>query len=202
MKIKYFGHSCFKFEENGYEVVIDPFAGVDGYQDVKTTADMVLCSHDHHDHNYYAGVKRKMSGVQNPFGVTMMKTYHDKSKGAERGENNVHIITVSGKTLVHLGDLGHILNEKQLEYVKNCDLLMIPIGGTYTIDSDEAWELIHLINPKVVVPMHYRNGKFGFPILQNLADFMTKSDRKIAVSTSEFFELPDEDGILLVPAAV
>ncbi len=201
MQITYFGHSCFKFNENGYTVVIDPFKDVEGYKDVKTTADMVLCSHDHFDHNAVSGVKRKVSGVQNPFGITMMKTYHDKEKGNKRGENNVHIITCNNKTYVHLGDLGHVLNEKQIPYIKNCHCLMIPIGGTYTVDIDEAWQIINLVEPDIVIPMHYKNGKYGFEVLQNLSDFLTKSDRRIALATDKaFFELPDDKGLIVVPA--
>lgn len=202
MKIKYFGHSCFKIEENGFSIVIDPFKNVRGYSDVKTSADMVLCSHDHFDHNAVDGVKFRPSGVQNPFGITMMKTYHDSSRGALRGENTVHIIQTKDKKLVHLGDLGHLLNEKQLEYLRNCDVLMVPIGGVYTINSEEAWQVIHDVNPRIAVPMHYKNGKFGFENLESLADFMTKSDRKIAISTGEYFTLPDEDNLLIVPSSV
>ncbi len=200
MKITYFGHSCFKIEENGYSLVIDPFRDVRGYKNVHTTADMILCSHDHFDHAAVEGVKRKVSGVQNPFGVTMMQTYHDEKSGAERGENLVHIIMCNGKKIVHLGDLGHELNAKQLEYVKNCDVLMIPIGGCYTIDSDTAWRVIRAVDPKIAIPMHYRNGKYGFENIGTVADFLTKSNRKIAVSTADSFDLPDGDKIVLVPA--
>lgn len=200
MRITYFGHSCFKLEQNGFCVVIDPFADVRGYQDVHTTADMVLCSHDHFDHNAVAGVKRRPGRQANPFGVTMMETFHDDAQGAKRGKNIVHILSCEGRTLVHLGDLGHLLNERQLSYIAGCDALMIPIGGTYTIDIDQAWELIHAANPKIVIPMHYRNGKFGFENLQGLSDFLVKSDRKIAVTTSDSFELPAADGLVLVPA--
>ena len=80
MKITYFGHSCFRFDEDGYKLVIDPFKDVDGYNDVKTSADMVLVSHDHFDHNAVSGVKRKVSGKENPFNITMMQTFHDVSK--------------------------------------------------------------------------------------------------------------------------
>lgn len=202
MKIKYFGHSCFKIEENGYCIVIDPFKNVNGYCDVKTVADTVLCSHDHFDHNAVGGVKRAHSGAQNPFAVTMMQTYHDKVLGKERGENTVHIIEAGGQKIVHLGDLGHLLSERQLNYIKNCDCLMVPIGGVYTVDADEAWETIRAVNPRIAVPMHYRNGKFGFENIGSLAEFTSASDRKVAVSLAEYFELPEEDNLLIVPSSV
>ncbi len=201
MNITYLGHSCFKFEKDGYVVVIDPFKDVQGYKDINTTADMVLCSHDHFDHNAVSGVKRKVSGVQNPFTITMMQTFHDEVKGEKRGGNNVHIISCDNKTIVHLGDLGHLLDDRQTSYIKECDCLMIPIGGTYTIDIDLAWQLIEKVNPKIVIPMHYRNGKYGFENLQNLSDFLTKSNRKIAVTaTAGSFELPAGDNLVIVPA--
>lgn len=201
MKITYFGHSCFRLVEDGYAIVIDPFKDVEGYKDVKTTADMVLCSHDHFDHNAVTGVKRKVSGVENPFLITMMQTFHDEKMGQERGKNLVHIISVKDKTYVHLGDLGHILNDKQVSYIKNCYCLFIPIGGTYTINIEKALQVIEKVNPQIVIPMHYKNGKYGFSVLENLSDFLVKSKRKIAVTTnSEFFELPDEDNLTVVPA--
>ncbi len=201
MKITYFGHSCFRFDEDGYKLVIDPFIDVDGYNDVKTSADMVLCSHDHFDHNAVSGVKRKVSGKENPFNITMMQTFHDENMGQDRGKNLVHIISVKDKTYVHLGDLGHVLNDKQASYIKNCYCLMIPIGGTYTVDIEKAWQIIEKVNPQIVIPMHYKNGKYGFSVLENLSDFLVKSKRKIAVTTnSEFFELPDGDNLIVVPA--
>ena len=201
MKITYLGHSCFVLEENGYRAVLDPFKEVEGYKDVNTYGDMVLVSHDHFDHNYVKGVKRKISGYENPFDVVMMKTYHDEKMGADRGENIVHIISAGGKKYVHLGDLGHVLGENQVKHIKNCDCLMIPIGGTYTVGIDEAWQIIKDVEPKVVIPMHYRNGKYGFPVLNNLSDFLTRSNRKIAVTTdSSFFEIPDDDNLIIVPS--
>lgn len=200
MIITYYGHSCFKLEENGYTVVIDPFKDVQGYTDVQTTADMVLCSHDHFDHAAVSGVKRKVSGVQNPFGITMMQTFHDDEMGKKRGENTVHVIMCNGKMIVHLGDLGHKLSGKQLEYIKGCDALMIPVGGTYTIDADTAWKIIDEVDPKIAIPMHYRNGKYGFENIGTIADFLTKSNRKIGVSTTDSFELPNGDKIVLIPA--
>lgn len=201
MKITYFGHSCFRLEEDGYSLVIDPFKDVQGYKDVETSADMVLCSHDHFDHNAVSGVKRKVSGKENPFSITMMQTFHDENLGNDRGKNIVHIISVNGKTYVHLGDLGHVLDDRQIGYIKNCYCLMIPIGGTYTVDIEKAWQIIEKVNPKIVIPMHYKNGKYGFSNLENLSDFLIKSKRKIAVTTdTEYFELPDSDDLIVVPA--
>lgn len=200
MEIIYFGHSCFRLEHEGYSLVIDPFQDVRGYADVRTVADMVLCSHDHFDHAAVSGVKYRASGRQNPFGITMIQTFHDDVYGQKRGKNLVHIITCCGKTLVHLGDLGHMLNEDQLKHIRCCDCLMIPVGGVYTIDSVQAWQLIGEINPRIAIPMHYRNGKYGLDNIGTLAEFLTHSNRKIAVTAQETFTLPEESDLLLVPA--
>lgn len=200
MEITYFGHSCFQITHENFSLVIDPFEKVRGYRDVHTTADMVLCSHDHFDHAAVSGVKYRPGGGKSPFAVTMMQTFHDDVKGQKRGENIVHIIRCEGKTLVHLGDLGHMLGESQLRHIENCDCLMIPIGGVYTIDSAQAWQLIRQIKPRIAVPMHYKNGKYGFENIGTLAEFLTRSDRKIAVAATEVFSLPEEEHLLLVPA--
>ena len=201
MKITYFGHSCFRLEEDGYALVIDPFKDVEGYKNVETSADMVLCSHDHFDHNAVSGVKRKVSGQDNPFEITMMQTFHDENSGKDRGKNIVHIISVNDKKYVHLGDLGHVLDDRQAEFIKNCYCLMIPIGGTYTVDIEKAWQIIEKVNPQIVIPMHYKNGKYGFSALNNLSDFLVKSNRKIAVTTNaDFFELLDATDLIVVPA--
>lgn len=201
MKITYFGHACFALEEDGFRVVIDPFKDVKGYKDVKTFADMVLCSHDHFDHAAVSGVKFRPSGKANPFEITMMQTFHDDCLGAKRGKNTVHILKVGDLKIVHLGDLGHTLSDRQLSFIKDCDCLMIPVGGVYTIDGDQAWELIKRVNARVTIPMHCKNGKYGLENLGSLAEFLTKSDRRIAVTTGPDFTLPaPEDAIILVPA--
>ena len=200
MEIVYFGHSCFKLTQDGFSVVIDPFKDVRGYADIHTTADMVLCSHDHFDHAAVSGVKYKASGRQNPFGITKMQTFHDEVRGQKRGENLVHIIRCDGKTLVHLGDLGHMLGQAQLRHIQGCDCLMIPIGGVYTIDAEQARELIEQVNPRIAIPMHYRNGKYGFQNIGTLADFLQRSNRKIVAAASEAFSLPEESDLLFVPA--
>jgi len=113
----------------------------------------------------------------------------------------VHIISAKDKTYVHLGDLGHLLDDRQVTFIKKCYCLMIPIGGTYTVDIEKALKIIEKVEPQIVIPMHYKNGKYGFSVLENLSDFLVKCKRKIAVTTnSEFFELPDGDNLTVVPA--
>ena len=161
MRLTWMGHACFLLETSGYQLLLDPFAEVPGLQDVHTEADLVLCSHDHFDHHYLEGVTVR-SGAQNPFAVETVDTFHDEKQGAMRGKNTVHILRAEGLTVVHLGDLGHRLTEEQAAPLHHCDVLLLPIGGTYTIDAALAAETVRQLQPRVVVPMHYRSEKFGF----------------------------------------
>ena len=177
MKITYYGHSCFAVESNAFTVVLDPFAGVKGHKDINLDANMVLCSHEHFDHNYRDGVK--LSKGENPFEITALPSFHDECNGAKRGPNTVNVLKSEGRTIVHAGDLGHILDSKTLKTIENCDVLMVPVGGCYTIDAHVAIELINLINPKIVIPMHYKDGVYGFDELSGIDEFLTLADSKL-----------------------
>ena len=171
MKLEWLGHACFALESGDYRVVVDPYKGVRGYPDVQTEANQVLCSHGHYDHAYREGV-RLLSGGDCPFAIRTMKTFHDDKGGAQRGENLVHILTAEGITVVHLGDLGHPLSREQLAELGPCHTLLIPVGGTYTIDAPLAHTLAEEIAPRVVVPMHYRLGPLGLENIGTLDDFL------------------------------
>ncbi len=175
MKLTWYGHSCFTIEDGGYRAVLDPFApgSVPGLPDIHVEADAVFCSHGHSDHNYTAAVKIKQSGGK-PFGVTELQTYHDDQKGALRGRNTVRIFDVGGLKAVHLGDLGHFLPDDDIKVLSRADVLMIPVGGHYTIGSADAARLTKAIKPRVVVPMHYHGDGFGFAVLSPLSDFTSK----------------------------
>jgi len=171
MKLEWLGHACFAVESGGYRVVIDPFREVPGFADVDTAAHLTLCSHEHFDHAYREGVGL-LSDRDIPFTVCTVETFHDPEGGALRGNNKIHILSAEGMTLVHLGDLGHDLNEEQLAAVQGCDVLLIPIGGTYTLDTRQARALADRINPRVLIPMHFRRGEQGFEVLEQLDDFL------------------------------
>ncbi len=171
MRITWLGHACFMVEHEGYRVVIDPFRDVPGFADVSVEADMVLCSHGHFDHAYTDGVTLR-EGRANPFTVETVETFHDEEGGALRGKNTVYILRAGGLKLVHLGDLGHRLTREQAEKLWDCDVLMVPVGGTYTVDhagaiSAQAWLL-----PRVTIPMHYRGGDFGFDNIDTVEEFL------------------------------
>ena len=170
MKIKYLGHACFVVGDNDYSIVLDPYKGVNGFEDINVEANDVLCSHSHFDHAYIDGVK--LIKKDSPFKVTLIHTFHDDKKGTLRGENNITILESNNKKVVHLGDLGHLLDMDVIEKLKDADALLIPIGGYYTIGPDMACKIIEDVNPRVIIPMHYKDNNKGLDVLKTVDDFL------------------------------
>ena len=136
MNITWLGHSCFVVESAGWRIVLDPYY-VETYPALHIEADEALCSHGHRDHAFLEAVT--LSGrdkSESPFTVETVSTFHDDKKGSLRGENTIHILRAEGVTLVHCGDLGHELNEKQLAAVKGCDALLYFVS--YRLLTDGA----------------------------------------------------------------
>ncbi len=171
MKITYNGHACFTVESEGYSIVLDPYEGVRGFEDIDTEADEVICSHGHHDHAYTKGVKLR-SGKTSPFGTEIIECYHDGKKGLLRGKNRITILSAEGKRVAHFGDLGHELSKEQIEKLKGLDCVMIPVGGFYTIDAETAVKIIRQIEPRHIIPMHYKDGKKGLEVVASCEDFV------------------------------
>ncbi|MCR4668781.1 MAG: MBL fold metallo-hydrolase [Clostridia bacterium] len=193
MIIQWNGHSCFTITSGDYSLVVDPYKGVTGHPDVDLTANDVYASHDHYDHNYFEGVKLIPYEGEKPVTVRTVPCFHDECRGAKRGNNLIHIFSLEGMTAVHLGDLGHLLSKEQAEAVGPCDVLMIPVGGYYTIDGNEAYEVCEQLMPRIVIPMHYRHGKYGFDVISGSdvftdrfpADFIKKYEEPVITVTPE-----------------
>lgn len=175
MKLTWNGHSCFTLETEDGSAVLDPYADgkVPGLAPLRLTADMVLCSHEHRDHNAREAVA--LTGRTPSFGVETISTFHDPEQGALRGENLIHIISAEGMRVAHLGDLGCALTSGQTEQLRGVDVLLIPVGGYYTIDARQASTIAAHLFPKIVVPMHYRSDtagyRFGYDALGLLGNF-------------------------------
>ena len=169
--ITYYGHSCFTIEAEGYSIALDPYDGhVPGYAPLKIEANEVLCSHEHSDHNFREAVLLKTGG-ENPFKITEIHSYHDPEKGALRGVNTIRIFEHGGLRIAHLGDIGCRPEDEQTEQLKALDAVLAPVGGTYTFDAKEQKAFLDEIKPRVIIPMHYRFGSFGFSNIGTLADF-------------------------------
>ena len=170
MTITWLGHSCFLLESEGFRVLLDPYAGVQGLADIETEADAVYCSHGHRDHAYTEKV-RLTSGKENPFAVREVAVFHDDQGGALRGNNTIRKFTAEGVSVAHLGDLGHALSLEQVKELGHCDVILIPVGGYFTIDAPTAKAVADAVGANVVVPMHYRNGSTGYDVLGTVEDF-------------------------------
>lgn len=165
MLIVYHGHSEFALTgADGFSLLTDPFDAHVGYPMKSWRVDGVTVSHGHGDHSFTekalgspALVDRAGQWMLAPqVQVTAIPAYHDGVQGAQRGGNLLMKIEMEGLTLVHLGDLGVLLTGEQLEALGRVDVLMIPVGGYYTIDGAQAWETVQAVRPRVVIPMHYR----------------------------------------------
>ena len=167
MIITWQGHSCFKIQDKlgteGITLVTDPFDKSLGLKLPNFEADIITVSHDHPDHNNVSALRGnphivKSAGEYDIKGVMIegVLSYHDESKGKERGSNVIYRIEMDDITICHLGDLGHVLDNKQLERLEGIDILMIPVGGKNTLDAKKAVEVISQIEPRIVIPMHYK----------------------------------------------
>lgn len=164
MKIEYLGHSCFKLTEStGTSVVCDPYSEDIGYKMPKTLADAVTVSHNHYDHDAVKNVEgnpviiEKQTSFSLPgVEVDAVKSFHDGKRGKLRGENTIFKFRMDGIDVCHLGDLGEECSSALIESVLPVNVLLIPVGGNYTIDAEMAKEYVDRIMPDVVIPMHYR----------------------------------------------
>ena len=170
--LKWHGHSCFSVTADDYTIVLDPFAdgSVPGLPNLELHANCVLCSHQHSDHGC-TDVVTVTEQENSPFRILKIDTFHDDEQGAKRGPNRIHILEVYGMRIVHFGDLGCMLTSEQIDLLKKADVLMIPVGGFYTIDADQAKEIVSVLGPNVVIPMHYRSDSFGYPVIGRLEEF-------------------------------
>ncbi|OGP72583.1 MAG: hypothetical protein A2V86_04050 [Deltaproteobacteria bacterium RBG_16_49_23] len=197
MKIKWYGHAAFLItSDQGLKIILDPyepgaFGGQLSYGKIKDQADVALTSHDHADHNDTKSLPGtpqvvKGSGPKTVKGISIkgISTYHDPSRGSERGANTIFNLQVDGIQVCHLGDLGHILSEKELSEIGPVDILLIPVGGFFTIDAKEATRVSEQIKPKVLIPMHFKTEKCGFPIAP-VEDFLKEKPVPKRPGTSE-----------------
>lgn len=172
IKITWHGHACFSVEKDGYVIALDPFdPTTPGYTPLALTAHKTLCSHSHHDHSYLDAVCMPLCEKECPFGITTVATFHDDAEGAKRGENTVHILEAAGMKIVHLGDLGHLLSDEQVAAIGTPDVLIIPVGGFYTIDAVQADATARQLGAKIVIPMHYRGDTFGYDKIARVEEF-------------------------------
>ena len=191
MDITYLGHSAFRIKTKKATIVTDPYDSKIGRKFPSVEANIVTISHGHDDHDKYEQVKNVKKVVLGPgeyeiMGVSIIgiPTYHDNVKGAKRGKNTVYVFEVEDIRLVHLGDLGHQLKDKVIEDIGDVNILMIPVGGTYTIGPKDAVAIVKNFEPQYVIPMHYYDSKLDkktFGILEKVDTFL----KEVGLSTEK-----------------
>lgn len=172
MRLTWLGHATFLLETNdGIRIVTDPVDEESGYTFAPVACDLVTVSHQHHDHNALHRVGKTAKAVETTgkmqyrtVTVTGHPTWHDEKNGALRGNNIVFVIEADGKRIVHLGDLGHQLSEPLLQELSRCDVLLIPVGGTYTLDGRQAAKLSDRLQAKRTIAMHFQTEYLTFPL--------------------------------------
>jgi L-ascorbate metabolism protein UlaG (beta-lactamase superfamily) len=168
IKIQYYGHSCFQVSYEGHSAVFDPYDtdAVPGLQlPAGIRSDAVYCSHEHTDHNAAYLIQ---SAERDPFPLFRASVPHDDVHGAKRGFTNMTFLKVGDATIVHLGDIGRMPNEEEYEALQKAAVLMIPVGGYYTIDASQASEIIAKVHAPLNILMHYRRGNQGYDVLEDL----------------------------------
>ncbi len=218
MKVKWYGHAAFLITSaQGTKIIIDPyepgaFGGQLSYGRINDQVDIVITSHDHADHNYTKDLPGTPQVIKGAGSKTIKRismkgipTYHDPSKGSERGANTIFNLQVDNIQICHLGDLGHLLSDKELAEIGPVDILLIPVGGFFTIDAKEATHIAAQIKPKIIIPMHFKTEKCGFPIAP-VEDFLKgkKNAKRPKASEATFDQstLPPQTEIVVLEHAL
>lgn len=203
LQIRWHGHSCFEIT-NDATIVTDPHDGRSiGIPAPNVAGDIILVTHNHYDHNSIKSVekedskiitderKRTIGAIQ----VNGIPAYHDAVHGERRGKMIIYKFICDDVIFCHLGDLGHLLDEKMIQQIGQVDILFTPVGGTYTIDADQAWSVIDSLKPRIAIPMHYRIEGLSIP-LADIDSFLEKNHYKIRKVGNEIDiekdELPKE----------
>ncbi|MBI2019078.1 MBL fold metallo-hydrolase [Candidatus Daviesbacteria bacterium] len=215
MDIYWYGQACFKIKGKNATVVIDPYdpeyTGLKAPKDLQ--ADVVLTSHDHKDHNFggsvttSAGVKPMIFSQPGEYEIggaviTGIDSFHDNSQGSERGKNTIFHLFFDGLDIVHLGDLGQSkLTEEQIAQIGETDILLIPVGSIYTLDAKAASEIVSQLEPKIIIPMHYKIEGLKFE-LEGVEGFLKEMGAEQAVAQQKLSitreKLPEEPQVVVL----
>lgn len=201
VRVRWHGHSCFEVSTDDTTVVTDPHDGKSlGIQPPKVRADVVLVSHDHFDHAATKVVAKPEARIITTtdhvkvgnLKVRGVQTFHDVSQGQSRGGNIAFKFILEEVRFCHLGDLGHILDAGQAKAIGDVDVLFVPVGGVFTIDAEAAWEVVRMLEPGVVVPMHYRVGGLSLSI-NDISSFLSMADPDCIVKVGNVVEFSKEE---------
>lgn len=214
MNITWYGHSCFKIqtkkERGGDDVNLftDPFDKSVGLRPPQGGADVITVSHNHPDHNQTQSLKNNPFVIDAPgeyslkgIAIRGIESFHDNTQGAEKGRNTIFVIESEDIRICHLGDLGHLLEDKQVDAIGAVDILMIPVGGKYTLDSALAEKVAGQLEPKLILPMHYALPGLTFE-LDNVEKFCddlgNETEKNVAKLTLKKKDLEDKNGKIIL----
>ncbi len=215
MDIQYFGYSCFRIKGKEIVLTTDPFSPSPGIKLPKISSDIITVSHDHQDHNFVEHITEAITRPQ-PFvingpgeyeisgvSITGIPSFHDSVSGKNFGCNTIYIVTMDGIRLVHLGDIGQQLTDQQIEEINGVDILFVPVGGTYTLDSKQAQEVVGKVEPSITIPMHYKLPGVSFD-LATVEDFLSQMGieevEKVDKLNINREKLPEEKKVVVLNA--
>jgi L-ascorbate metabolism protein UlaG (beta-lactamase superfamily) len=215
MEVTWYGHAAFLITTGqGIKIITDPYkpGGSIAYQAIPDEADIVTVSHDHTDHNYVEGLPGKPqvikgAGRHEIRGVVVegIASYHDDTGGSQRGHNTIFTIDADGIRICHLGDLGHVLSDEEVQRIAQVDVLCIPVGGVFTIGPQEATTVADQLQPRLIFPIHVKTEKCALPIEPVDAFLQGKGEvQKLDTSTFSFTkeELEVVLGIIVLQPAL
>lgn len=213
MDIVWYGQACFKLKGKSASLVIDPyspeFTGLKAPRGLE--ADVVAITHNHQDHNFASLVLGEPLIINGPgeyevkgVSIAGIPTFHDLEKGAQRGKNTVYNIVMDGMNIVHLGDLGQTLSDEDVADIGSTDILLIPVGGVYTIDAKMASEVVSALEPRIIIPMHYKIEGLKFD-LDQLSNFLKEMGTENVVAIPKLIitkdKLPEEPQVVVLSHA-
>lgn len=192
MRINWLGHAAFKIEEEGVTVIFDPYEDnyVPGLGNIRETANFVYKSHEHQDHNAVNLIE--IENKDPNYKLTVIDTFHDDTRGTQRGLNRIHILEFdSGIKICHMGDIGCDLESSQYDLLKGVDVLLMPVGGFFTVEPELASSICSRINPSVVIPMHFKkpgaNG-FGYDIISTVDEFLNHQTQSVTKPGTSYID--------------
>ncbi len=208
MEIVWYGLACFRLRDRNITIVTDPHDKSTGYSLPRMQADVVTVSHHHANHNHVKGIKGQPKIIDGPgeyevrgVFITGIPTFHDAREGGDQGKNTAFLFEFDDLTICHLGDLGHVPTQSQIEVLSEADVLLIPVGAVHTINAAQAAEIVSLLEPRLVIPMHYKtpaldlklDGVHKFLKEMGLKKLAPQDSLKVTKST-----LPEETQVMLL----
>lgn len=206
MKIRWLGHASFLIETEDKRIITDPFDERVGYPVFTEKVDIATVSHEHWDHNAVEILQGEPEVIRGEgefnwggIAFTGFPSFHDQKKGKERGSNTIYKIAAEGINLLHLGDLGHILSSREIDSIGEVDILLLPVGGIYTIDAEQALKTMQGLNPRICIPMHYQTPDCKID-LEPLELFTGRLERVVKRPFLEITagELPEEPLVIVL----